>query len=56
MAGSDCSGFFLSGVCVSRIPALLIMPVLYVLVLIALPFGLLAFCYEWATYKLKGRK
>lgn len=40
----------------NRIPALLVAPILAVLVVLALPFALLACCYEWATYKLKGRK
>ena len=40
----------------NRIPALLVAPLLTVLVVIALPFALLALCHEWATDKLKGRK
>ena len=40
----------------NRIPALLVAPILAVLVVIALPFALLALCHEWASYKLKGRK
>jgi len=40
----------------NRIPALLIMPVLAILVVLALPFALLAFCYEWASIKTGKKK
>lgn len=40
----------------SRIPALILTPILYLLVLLAVPFALLSLCYEWASYKFGGRK
>jgi hypothetical protein len=39
----------------SRIPALLVMPIVYLVALAAVPFVVVAVLCEWATYKLKGK-
>jgi uncharacterized membrane protein len=39
----------------SRLPALLIMPVLWVLVLLAVPVCLVAFAGEWVAIKFRSK-